>query len=117
MCTRRVVLNYMRIIKKIEIKHFRSIFEQDIEELNHFSIFGGQNDSGKSNVLRALNLFFNNQTSFLEQFNFQSDFSIFSKIKARESKKGRQYISIKIYFDATEIKGKTGLKKLAIASD
>lgn len=107
----------MKIIKKIEIKHFRSVFEQSVEELNHLNIFGGQNDAGKSNVLRALNLFFNNQTSFLEEFDFQSDFSIHSKIKARESKKGRQYISIKIYFDASEIKGKAGLRKLAEAND
>ncbi len=95
----------MKIIKKIEIKHFRSIFDQPIEELNHIVIFGGQNDSGKSNVLRALNLFFNGQTSFLEGFNFFDDFSMSSKVKARESKKGRQFISIKIYFDADEIKG------------
>ncbi|MBI4086681.1 AAA family ATPase [Candidatus Kaiserbacteria bacterium] len=106
----------MKIIKNIEIKHFRSVFEQGIKELNHFNIFGGQNDSGKSNVLRVLNLFFNNQTSFLEEFDFQSDFSLYSKIKARESKKGRQYISIKIFFDASEIKGKTGLRKLAEAN-
>ncbi len=103
----------MKIIKKIEIKHFRSIFDQSIEELNHIVIFGGQNDSGKSNVLRALNLFFNGQTSFLEEFNFFDDFSMSSKVKARESKKGRQFISIKIYFDVNEIKGnKNELVKL-----
>lgn len=107
----------MKIIKKIEIKHFRSVFDQGVEELNHLNIFGGQNDSGKSNVLRALNLFFNNQTSFLEEFDFRSDFSMYSKIKARESKKGRQYISIKIFFDASEIKGKVGLRKLAEDND
>ena len=106
----------MKIIKKIEIKHFRSVFEQDVEELNHLNIFGGQNDSGKSNVLKALNLFFNNQTAFLEEFDFRSDFSVYSKVKARESKKGRQFISIKILFDASEIKGKVGLKKLAEAN-
>jgi AAA15 family ATPase/GTPase len=102
-------------MKKIEIKHFRSIFEEEIEDVNHLNIFGGQNDSGKSNVLRALNLFFNQETSFLEKFNFLDDFSMSSKVKARESKKGRQFISIKIYFDAEEIKGeKKSLKRLAI---
>ncbi len=103
----------MKIIKKIEVKHFRSVFEQTVEELSHLNVFGGQNDSGKSNILKSLNLFFNNQTSFLEGFDFQADFSMYSKVKARESKKGRQYISIKIFFDASEIKGKTGLRKLA----
>jgi len=103
----------MKVIQKIQIRHFRSIFEEDFEDLNHMNIFGGQNDSGKSNVLKALNLFFNNQTSFLEDFNFFSDFSMHSKVKVRESKKGRQYISIKIFFDLSETKGKDALKKLA----
>lgn len=103
----------MKIIKKIQIKHFRSIFEEDFEELNHLNIFGGQNDAGKSNVLKALNLFFNNQTSFLDPFKFFSDFSMRSKVKSRESKKGRQYISIKIFFESSELKGKSALKKLS----
>lgn len=104
----------MKLIQKIEIRHFRSIFEQNVDELNHLNIFGGQNDSGKSNILRILNLFFNSETSFMEEFNFFDDFSMFSKKKARESKKGRQFISIKIYFDPNEIKGnKSSLIKLA----
>ncbi len=103
----------MKLIKKIEIKHFRSIFEQTLEELESIVIFGGKNDSGKSNILRALNLFFNGKTSFMEEFAFSDDFSMSSKVKARESKKGRQFISIKIYFDENEIKGsKNELVKL-----
>ena len=107
----------MKLIQKIEIKHFRSIFDQNIEESNHVNIFGGQNDSGKSNVLRALNLFFNNETSFLDGYNFFDDFSMSSKVKARESKKGKQFISIKIYFNPDGIKGKKNtLIKLAKSS-
>lgn len=43
-------------IKHIHIKNFRSIVNTmlDIEEMN---IFVGLNDAGKSNVLKALNLF------------------------------------------------------------
>jgi hypothetical protein len=103
----------MKVIRKIEIRHFRSIFEQDFEDLKDFNIFGGRNDAGKSNVLKALNLFFNNKTSFLEDFRFFSDFSMRSKVKSRETKKGRQYISIKIFFDLSEIKGKHALKTIA----
>jgi AAA15 family ATPase/GTPase len=106
----------MKIIKKIEIKHFRSIFDQEIIDLGDFNVFGGQNDSGKSNILKALNLFFNGQTSFLESFEFFADFSMFSKVKSREAKKGRQFISIKITFDENEIKGKDELKKLAFSN-
>ncbi|WDF45819.1 AAA family ATPase [Chryseobacterium sp. KACC 21268] len=71
----------MDIISKIEIKHFRSFDggkDQEkvhIEELGDFNIFSGANDSGKSNVLRALNLFFNNEISPGVKFDRERDFS------------------------------------------
>lgn len=102
----------MKIISKIQIKHFRSFFEcDDLKSLGEFNIFAGANDSGKSNALKALNLFFNNQTSFLDRFNFEDDYSKLSFLKAREKKKGRQFITIRIYFNKDEINGKAGLKK------
>lgn len=76
----------MDIISKIEIKHFRSFDggkDQEkvhIEDLGDFNIFSGANDSGKSNVLRALNLFFNNEISPGVKFDRERDFS---KIVAR----------------------------------
>ena len=44
-------------ITSVSIKNFRSIaaFDHKVTNLN---IFVGQNDEGKSNVLRALDLFF-----------------------------------------------------------
>lgn len=54
-------------IEKVEIKHFRcfdgSIKEPNVElvDLKDINIISGANDSGKSNILRALNLFFNNE--------------------------------------------------------
>ncbi|WP_185204784.1 AAA family ATPase [Chryseobacterium sp. C3] len=67
----------MDIISKIEIKHFR-LFDGGkdqekvhIEELGDFNIFSGANDSGKSNVLRALNLFLimkYRQYNFVKQY-------------------------------------------------
>ncbi len=71
----------MDIIEKIEIKHFRSFDggkEQEkvrIDNLKDLNIFSGANDSGKSNVLRALNLFFNNEISPGIQFDKDRDFS------------------------------------------
>jgi len=71
----------MDIISKIEIKHFRSFDggkdqpKVKIEGLSDFNVFSGSNDSGKSNVLRALNLFFNNEISPGVPFDRERDFS------------------------------------------
>ncbi len=71
----------MKIIEKIEIKHFRSFDggkDQEkvrIENLQDLNIFSGSNDSGKSNVLRALNLFFNGEISRGVKFDINRDFS------------------------------------------
>ena len=68
----------MVTIKSIHIKNFRSIVDKKIE-LSNFNCFVGKNDSGKSNVLKALNLFFNNKTDFGTEFDFESDYSRFAK--------------------------------------
>ena len=70
----------MKIIKKIRISSFRSIVNTtrgpnrtiDCNELN---IIIGNNDAGKSNYLRALNLFFNNQTDSNIPLQFWKDYS------------------------------------------
>lgn len=87
-----------QIIDKIEISNFRSIHHQiiDCKELN---IFSGLNDTGKSNVLKALNLFFNNETDFQKQLNFNEDFSKIELAKAQKSSKSKQLIRIKIFFN------------------
>lgn len=68
----------MITIKKIRIKNFRSIVDETIN-LSDINFFVGKNDCGKSNVLKALNLFFNNQTDFLCDFNFSLDYSKLAK--------------------------------------
>ena len=91
----------MKIIDKIEIKHFRSflgtpqIYEAQILDLIDLNIFSGANDSGKSNILRALNLFFNNEISYGTPFEFDRDFFL--------GKKGaeQKVIEIGITFDLT----------------
>lgn len=75
----------MITIKKIHIKNFRSIVDESIE-LKDFNCFVGKNDSGKSNVLKALNLFFNNQTDFNTPFDFDSDYSKFAKRGKKQAK-------------------------------
>lgn len=67
------------IIKSIKITNFRSIKETEIE-LDKFNIFVGINDIGKSNYLKALNLFFNNNTDYRKEFNFNIDFCKYPKL-------------------------------------
>lgn len=52
----------MILISKIEIDGFRSIRKAVIDGLGTLTVFAGLNNSGKSNVLRALNAFFNSET-------------------------------------------------------
>ena len=72
-------------IKRIHIKNFRSIVDETIE-LSGFNTFVGKNDSGKSNVLKALNLFFNNQTDTDTSFDFEEDYSKLAKRGAKQAK-------------------------------
>lgn len=66
-------------VKSIRIKNFRSIRNEYII-VENMNIFVGMNDVGKSNVLKALNLFFNGQTDYNVDFDFKRDFSsIFPK--------------------------------------
>ncbi len=60
----------MITIKRIHVKNFRSLVDETIE-LSDFNFFVGKNDSGKSNVLKALNLFFNMSTDFDTAFDFE----------------------------------------------
>lgn len=69
----------MKIIEEIEVKNFRSFGNRKQEtvkilKLNDLNIFSGANDSGKSNILRALNLFFNSKTNLNDNFSFDSDY-------------------------------------------
>ncbi len=52
----------MRLIKKVEVKYLRSLYELNIDKAGDLNVIFGRNDSGKSNFLRALNLFFNERT-------------------------------------------------------
>lgn len=97
----------MKIIEKIEIKYFRSFSDKKVEiiRLSDVNIFSGGNDSGKSNVLRALNLFFNDEVAPGVKFNLEKDFSkitekIFDStfIENKRKRKSDKFVSIKIHF-------------------
>lgn len=52
----------LKLISGAEISNFRSIRSISLTGLADFTAFAGLNNTGKSNVLRALNAFFNNET-------------------------------------------------------
>lgn len=66
-------------IEKVEIKHFRcfdgGVRQPNVElvDMKDVNIISGANDSGKSNILRALNLFFNNEIMPGVPFNLERD--------------------------------------------
>lgn len=52
----------MTLISALHIEGFRSIRNGQLRDLGDFTAFAGLNNSGKSNVLRALNAFFSGET-------------------------------------------------------
>lgn len=80
----------MIIISKINIEYFRSLKNVSIKNINHLNVFSGKNDIGKSNVLKALDTFFNKK-----KIQFQDDYNK-ERLEdvRRESVKGKQFIKI-----------------------
>ena len=73
-------------IRHIKVVNFRSLTDASIS-LENYTALAGLNDSGKSNLFRALNLFFNGQTDIGQDLIFGSDFSQHAK---RIAKKAQQ---------------------------
>jgi len=81
-------------IRKVYIKNFRSIAELEFDATD-FTILVGNNDCGKSNVFRALNLFFNGETNPGEKFDFETDYNKFAPVIAKKAKE----ITVCLTFD------------------
>ncbi len=60
------------------------------------NIFVGLNDAGKSNVIKALNLFFNNNTDYDTEFDFSKDFSYLFPKKSHSTKEITVQLKIEI---------------------
>lgn len=105
----------MKLIHRIEIKYFRSFGEKSVKivDLKDLNIFSGSNDVGKSNVLKALNLFFNNIINIDEEFDLRKDLSILQRDRSEtkvESKRSSRtdddpyvsqrdlFVKVKIFF-------------------
>ncbi|MBP3192728.1 ATP-dependent nuclease [Natronogracilivirga saccharolytica] len=87
----------MKVIEKIEVNYFRSIYSSTLSKTNDLNIIIGGNDCGKSNFLRALNLFFNNDTDIDTPYSFKNDLCRIREEEARATK-GRAFLWIKITF-------------------
>lgn len=85
----------MKLISKIEINYYRSFKVTIIKNINELNIFSGKNDSGKSNVIRALELFFDKYScTFYNDYNKDRA----AEVK-NESIKGKQTITIAVTFE------------------
>lgn len=73
------------VIRQIHIENFRSIQKLTLST-DDLSIFVGRNDCGKSNILRAINLFFNNVTNPGKNFSFEDDYNLFVPERAKTAK-------------------------------
>lgn len=106
----------MKIIERIEIRYFRSFGERivRITDLKDLNILSGSNDVGKSNVLKALNLFFNNEINIGEPFDLRKDLSFLQRERSeRELQKKKNdrtkgdpyaaqrdlFVKVKVFFD------------------
>jgi energy-coupling factor transporter ATP-binding protein EcfA2 len=104
----------MKLLRSVRIERFRSLADVELGDLTDFVALVGPNNCGKSNILRALNLFFNDETdpnSLLDfagdyhisrskpqkriavsvEFSLTADFRFNNKIKAAEDYLGRHF--------------------------
>ncbi|MGV8671112.1 AAA family ATPase, partial [Pseudomonas aeruginosa] len=90
----------MQLIEEIEISYFRSFYKETLAGCQHTNIIFGKNDSGKSNTLRALNLFFNGFTSPGQLFNFERDLNHSRRAEAEvdDGVERRKFIYVKVHF-------------------
>ena len=87
----------MIIINSIRIEYYRSLKNISIKNINHLNVFSGVNDVGKSNVLKALDTFFNkSKLHFIDDYNKER----LTEVK-RDSIKGKQFIKISLEFNNT----------------
>lgn len=60
-------------LKLVKLKNFRCYHAETLINLDNFSVFIGKNDAGKSSILEALEIFFNNTTVKIERDDLNVD--------------------------------------------
>lgn len=96
----------MRLVSKISVDHFRSIKDAEIPDMGEFTALAGLNNSGKSNVLRALNAFFTGNTDPDTPLIHASDYYRFHL----KTKKKLKNVCVTVHFELpTSFKFRKGL--------
>jgi hypothetical protein len=75
----------MKIITGVRIRGFRSIEDQRLADISDVTALVGRNSSGKSNLLRALSLYFNGEVEPGKAMNFARDH--FERVPRSKQKK------------------------------
>jgi len=104
-------------IKRASIKNFRTLGTEDreafeIEFNENYQIIAGANNSGKSNLLRALNIFFNEGED--EISNYEKDKDLSFHIAQGTGSRSPSYIEVDLYLNDDEINKIKDLKKYII---
>lgn len=86
----------MQIISSVRIEGFRSIANEILSEIGDHTVIVGKNSSGKSNFLRALNLFFNGEPSPGFPMEFNRD------LHYRPTRRQKKEIRVTVGFDLPE---------------
>ncbi len=98
-------------LKSIHIRRFRSIDDLSID-LAPVTVFVGENDRGKSNILKAINLFFNGEIVQDSAYDHDRDFS---KVSPKRKQKAEE-VEITADIKSPHHKGKITWKKYWRAS-
>lgn len=86
------------LISEVEIAYFRSFYKVKIEKLDRLNVFFGENDTGKSNIMRALRHFFYGAAAEQLGFDFDIDFSQSRASEAAGDGDVRRFLYIKVTF-------------------
>lgn len=89
----------MRLIEEIEISYFRSFYKFRVHNLKDLNIIFGKNDSGKSNLVRALHLFFEGSPDHTQPFEFPVDFCERRRAESDVSDAIRKFLYVKVTFN------------------
>jgi predicted ATPase len=90
----------MQLISDIAIKGFRSLNQTELHGFGDFTALAGLNNSGKSNVLRALNAFFTGYTDGESRISIDADFTRAAEDKPAKKRK-RIRIAVRFSLPAT----------------
>lgn len=86
------------LISAVEVAYFRTFYKVTFDQLGQMNVFFGENDTGKSNVMRALNLFFNGVVDEDNEFDLDIDLSTARAAEASSAADIRRFAYVKVWF-------------------